>query len=81
VSVESGAAVVPLTRATCELTDRQAVTSAVRAAAPDVVVQLAAARHRASGGERTDRPRSTPSPAHGWSRRCPTAAGRPSRWR
>jgi nucleoside-diphosphate-sugar epimerase len=49
-----GADVVGLTRQACELTDRQAVTAAVRAAAPDVVLHLAAARRKASGGERTD---------------------------
>ena len=49
-----GADVVGLTRQACELTDREAVTAAVRAAAPDVVMHLAAARRKASGGERTD---------------------------
>jgi nucleoside-diphosphate-sugar epimerase len=49
-----GADVVALTRETCELTDRQALTAAVRAAAPDVVLHLAAARRKASSAERTD---------------------------
>jgi nucleoside-diphosphate-sugar epimerase len=49
-----GADVLALTRATCELTDREAVTATVRAAAPDVVLHLAAARRRGSSGERTD---------------------------
>lgn len=47
-----GADVTPLTRAHCDLTDPDAVRSAVSAARPDVVLHLAAARQAATGAER-----------------------------
>lgn len=47
-----GAVVIPLTRHDADLTDRTAVQRAVRAAAPDAVVHLAAARRAATSEER-----------------------------
>ena len=47
-----GAAVTALTRATCDLTDRAAVTAAVSAAWPAVVLHLAAARRAGTADDR-----------------------------
>ncbi len=46
--------VVPLTRASVDLTDSVAAAAAVRAADPDVVFSLAAARRKATPSERAD---------------------------
>ena len=46
--------VVPLTRASVDLTDAVAAAAAVRAADPDVVFALAAARRKATPAERAD---------------------------
>jgi nucleoside-diphosphate-sugar epimerase len=50
--VAEGVDVTPLTRAECDLTNPDAVWSAVRTASPDVVLHLAAARQAATGAQR-----------------------------
>jgi nucleoside-diphosphate-sugar epimerase len=50
--VAGGAVVTALTRRTCDLTDRRAVTSAVTRAHPDAVLHLAAARAKGTAEER-----------------------------